>query len=315
MRTLLDILLLLLGFALLIKGANVFVDASVGIAKRLKIPSVIIGLTIVAMGTSLPEAVVSVSAAVGGSTSLAIGNVVGSNIFNLLFAVGICAVVKPVSVKFKEIARDYWISVAAAALLLALMFIFNDTIPRTVGFIFLAAFIVNLVILVRQTLSNRNGTVNNEEKVDNPKKLSRDIFFAVLGAALIVGGGQLTVDNAINIAAAFGISERVIGLTIVAVGTSLPELVTSLVALRKGENDIAVGNVIGSNVFNILFVLGLTGMVMPLTIYTYLMFDIAVLMIISMVFLLFAHTNKKIVRFEGAVLVMMYALYMVFIIL
>ena len=315
MGVLLEIILLIAGFVLLIKGADVFVDASVGIAKRLKIPNVVIGLTIVAMGTSMPEMVVSISAAINGSNAMAVGNAIGSNIFNLLPILGFCALIMPVPIRLKEIARDYWISVGAAGLLLIMVIVFRNRIPRMGSFAFFAAFIVYMVILVRQALKNRDTEEETAESVGNPKSLLRSVCLAVLGAGLIVGGGQLTVTNAVSIAIALGITERVVGLTIVAIGTSLPEFVTSLVACKKGENAIAIGNVIGSNIFNIMLVLGISGIIRPLTIDGNLIIDIAVLIIGSFAVLPLAFRSKRVVRLEGLLMVLMYAAYMGFIII
>ncbi|MCL2002576.1 MAG: calcium/sodium antiporter [Oscillospiraceae bacterium] len=315
MRTVLEIFLLLSGFVLLIKGADVFVDASVHIAKRLKIPAVVIGLTVVAMGTSLPEAVVSVSAALGGSNALAVGNVAGSNIFNLLLVVGLCALIKPVAVRFRDIVRDYWVSVGAAVLLLLMMVIFTDAIPRYGSLLLFAVFTGYMVSLIRKALKNKGAGENKREDGAPPAPLAKSAGLAVLGAALIIAGGQMTVSGAVSLALKLGITERVVGLTIVAIGTSLPELVTSLVATRKGEEGIAVGNIVGSNIFNILFVLGLSGMIMPLPVDAALIFDMAILTAGSLVFVCFAYTGRRIVRLEGVSMLAMYAAYMGFIVL
>lgn len=312
MSTVLEVAGLLLGFVLLIKGADVFVDASVNIAKMLRIPNIVIGLTIVAVGTSAPEMVISVSAALSGSNAMAVGNVIGSNLFNLLFIVGLCALVKPIAVRIQEIAKDYWVSVAAAVLLLIMKVMFNDVIPRAGSAVLLAAFIAYMVVLVRQAMKNRDTEPEEQDTVKR-SSLPRNILFAIAGVALIVAGGQFAVNNAVSIALTLGITERIVGLTILAAGTSLPELITSIVASKKGENDIAIGNVIGSNIFNLMFVLGLSGLVMPLTIDNNLLVDISVLIGASLVFFLFAFTNRKIVRFEGFSLVMFYAVYMAFI--
>lgn len=313
MNIVLRLLGLILGFILLIKGADVFVDASINIAKRLRIPGIVIGLTLVAFGTSAPEAVISVSAAAGGSNAIAIGNVIGSNMVNLLLAVGLAALISPIAVIFKEISRDYWVSVGAAALLLVLKLVFNDTIPRAGAFLLLAVFLVYMFILVRQALKNRSPE-NNKTADASQKNLLKSIIFAVFGAVIIVVGGQLTINNAIAIAEVLNISERMAGLTILAIGTSLPEIVTSVVAAKKGENDIAVGNILGSNIFNLLFVLGLAGLVLPLEIDTGLLIDLAILIAVSFAFLLFTRTGKRIVRGEGVAMVVMYMAYMVYLI-
>ena len=309
MRILLDIFLLLVGFALLVKSAQVFVDASVDIAKRLGIPSLVIGLTVVAMGTSAPELVISVSAAIGGSGDLAVANVVGSNIFNLLFIIGFCAVLYPIDVKLCAIKRDYWVSVAATVVLLVLVIVFKDILPRFGSLILLAGFVTYMIVVVRHTMKNK--VQEEEEEGDaKPKSLPVSIFLAILGTAVIVGGGQLTVASAVNIAVALGISERVIGLTIVAMGTSLPELVTTLIACRKKEGEFAIGFIVGSSIFNIMFVLGMAGLITPLTVERNVLFDLAVLIAGTLAFFLFARSNSRVVRVEGISMVAMYLGYM-----
>ena len=305
---------LILGFVLLIKGADIFVDASVNIAKRLKIPNLVIGLTIVAIGTSAPELVISVSAALRGSNDMVVGNIIGSNLYNLIFILGLCALIRPVAVELKEISKDYWVSVGAAVTLLVLKIVFGQNIPRFGSLIMLVAFIIYITILVRKAFKNRDLTEEPHNGTE-PKPLYRSIIFTVIGVALIVTGGQITVDNATNIAYVLGISERIIGLTVLAIGTSMPELVTSLIAFKKGENAMAIGNIIGSNVFNILFILGLSGTIVPLVINDSLLFDLIVLIAGSLVFFVFAFTNRRIIRFEGLSLVTIYAAYMAVVIL
>jgi len=305
-----DAFLLLLGFFLLVQSAKVFVDASVGIARRLKIPTMVIGLTVVAMGTSAPEVVISVSAALGGSSDLAIANAVGSNLFNLLFIVGFCAVLYPISVRMATISRDYWVSVAATALLLVLVLVFaGNAIPRWGGLVFLLGFVTYMFVLVRHTLKNKSND-EAEAEPSQSKPLWKNIVFAVAGVAVIIGAGQLTVQSAVDIATVLGVSERVIGLTIVSVGTSLPELVTTLIACRKGEGEFALGFIIGSSIFNIMFVLGLAGLIMPLAVESNVLFDVAVLTAGTLMFFLYAKSGKKLVRVEGFLMVAMYMGYM-----
>jgi len=324
---LLNLALLAVGFVLLIKSADIFVEGSVSIARILKVPSIVIGLTVVAFGTSMPEAVVSISAAVGGSTDIAIGNIVGSNIFNLLGVLGLSALIKPLAVHFKEIRNDAIISIGAAVALLVVVLVFVNYIPQWISAGFLAVFLVYLLITVRQAMRDREKIEEEEEKEEEPpnstkktkktnltKSMPISILLSLVGIALIIGGGQLTVVNAIDIAYALQISERVIGLTIVAIGTSLPELITSIVAATKGEHDIAIGNVVGSNIFNILFILGLTGVIMPLSINMSSVVDLGVLIVSSAVFMLFAFTRRQVGRLEGAAMLAMYVAYLVFII-
>jgi len=312
---LLDVFLLILGFVLLVKSAEVFVNASVEIAKRLKIPNMVIGLTVVAMGTSAPELVISVSAAIGGSGDLAVANVVGSNIFNLMFIVGFCALLFPIDVKLRAISRDYWVSVAATIFLLIIVILFNDTMPRFGSLILLLGFVTYMAIVVRHALKNKIHEDDSDESAVKPKLLAQSIFLAVLGAAFIVGGGQLTVSSAVSIALALGVTERVIGLTIVAMGTSLPELVTTLIACRKKEGEFALGFIIGSSIFNIMFVLGIAGLITPLTIESGVIFDLAVLTAGTLTFFLFAYSSRRVVRLEGFTMVMIYAAYMAFVLL
>jgi len=310
MRILLDVLLLILGFILMIKSAKVFVNASVDIAKKLRIPSMVIGLTVVAMGTSAPELVVSVSAAISGSSDIAIANAVGSNIFNLLFIVGFCALLYPIKVRLREINRDYWVSVAATVFLLVLVIVFKDAIPRFGSLILLTGFVIYMFIVVRHALKNRTGENDSGLNGEKPKPWGRCILFAVLGAVVIVIGGQLTVASAVNIARALGVTERVIGLTIVAMGTSLPELVTTLIACRKGEGEFALGFIIGSGIFNIMFVLGVAGLILPLAFERGVILDIGVLTAGTLMFFIFAYSGRRVVRLEGLVMVLMFAAYM-----
>ena len=299
---------MIVGLALLVQSAKIFVSASVDIARRLKIPRLIIGLTIVAMGTSAPEVVVSVSAAIKGSGDLAVANVLGSNLFNLLFIVGFCAMLYPISVKMRAISRDYWVSLAATILLFLMIVVFDNAIPRLASLVLLVGFAVYMFVVVRHALKNRVDEENNGEKP--PKPLGISIFLAILGTALIVAGGQLTVSSAVDIAASLGISERVVGLTIVAMGTSLPEIVTTLMACRKKEGEFAIGFIIGSSIFNIMFVLGLAGVITPLAIAPGVVFDIAVLTVGTLAFFLFAKSSKRVVRLEGLVMVLGFLGYM-----
>ena len=312
-------LLLILGFALLIKGADVFVGASVDIARMLKIPPVIIGLTVVAMGTSAPEIVISVTASLRGANALAISNVVGSNAFNLMFIIGLCALIRPMPVKLGEISKDFWISIFAAVLLLGLKLLSGEHIPRLGGGILLSVFAVYMFSLVRQALRARGEPENigkNLGKPENKRKpLALVIFLALLGLAMILVGGQLTVDNATSIAVSLGVTERVIGLTIVAMGTSLPELIICLLACKRGENEFAIGNIVGSNIFNILFILGVAGLISPLEIDRALVLDTAFLIVGSLVALKFVYSGKTLGSREGLVMLLLYAGYMVFVLI
>ena len=265
----LNILLLLVGFVLLIKGADFFVDCSSSIAKLLKIPSVVIGLTIVAMGTSAPEAAVSVSAGIQGSNEIAISNVVGSNIFNMLVVVGACALIKPFTLDKTILKRDFPVNIAASVLLLVFAFI-GSALGVIDGIVMLVLMIAYITWLVIAAMKNR------EESSEEIKTLSPvvSVIFIIGGIAAIIFGGNLVVENAKAIASAMGLSETFIGLTIVAVGTSLPELVTSIVASRIGENGLALGNVVGSNIFNLLFILGISSSITPIAVDSVAIFNI-----------------------------------------
>jgi len=310
----LTLFLFVVGLVLLIKGADVFVDASAGIAKNLNVPNLVIGLTIVAFGTSAPEAVIGISAALEGSSELAIGNSIGADIFNLIFIIGFCALVRPMSVNFKDIARDYWVAMVGPILLLLMMFFFDDTIPRFGAAILLMIFISYVFVVVKQALKNRETAVEEVED-EEATPLGRNALFALLGLALIIVGGEMTVHHAVEMAHTIGISERVVGLTIIAIGTSLPELIISFTAARRGENSLAIGNIIGSSIFNIMFVLGVSGMILPLAIDSGLMFDIAALLFGSSVFLVFVLTKKQIARYEGLTLVILYVSYITYVVL
>ena len=309
MIALFQLLLLLLGFALLIGGANVFVNGSVAIAHKLRIPTVIVGLTIVAFGTSAPETVITVTASLRGANGLAIGNIVGSNIFNLIFIIGLCALIRPMPVKLREVSKDFWLSIFGAAMLLALLLIGGAAVPRVGSLAMLLVFAVYLVLVIRRGIRE---AASSEEVPKAQKPFIVYILLALAGGALIIFGGHVTVASATEIALFFGVSERIIGLTIVAIGTSAPELVISIVACKKGENEFALGNIIGSNIFNILFVLGLAGTITPLEIVDGLVFDATFLLVSSTLALLFVYTRRRLARPEGAFMVLLYVGYIVY---
>ncbi|MDE6728217.1 MAG: calcium/sodium antiporter [Oscillospiraceae bacterium] len=310
--------LLIVGFVLLVKGADVFVDGSSGIAKFLKIPSIVIGLTIVAFGTSAPEAAVSIIAGVNGSNDIAVGNVIGSNMFNLLGVLGVSALISPVRVDGEIVKKQFPFMLAATAVFALSAFdtFFgsgeSNAISRNEAFILLILMGIFLYSVITFALRSRKENGVSEEETDKPKSLLKCILFTIGGLAGIIIGGQLVVDNASKIATQFGMSETLVGLTIVAVGTSLPELVTSIVAARKGESDIAIGNVVGSNVFNILFVLAASAAITPMNINGQGLCDLLILMAVSIMAYVFCITKKTINRVEGGLLVAMYVGYMTF---
>ncbi len=297
--------LLILGFVLLIKGADYFVEASSSIAKVLRVPSIIIGLTIVAFGTSAPELAVSTTASIAGNNEIAVGNVIGSNIFNLLVVLGACGAIRPFAVRLRW---DFMASIGVA-LVLFLMIVKDQYVSRPEAFILLGMFVLFLVLTVRDALANR---VEAQEEFRALPPL-RCAVYIVGGIAAIVWGGDLVVKSASDIALAFGLSQTLVGLTVVALGTSLPELVTSVVASRKGENGLALGNVIGSNIFNILMVLALSAAVSPIRVNQMAIIDAACLILFSVVTWFLARSKQRISRIEGGAMLLMYAGYLFYI--
>lgn len=302
---------LVLGFILLIKGADYFVEGSSNIARFFKIPSVVIGLTLVAIGTSLPEAAVSITAAIKHSSDLSISNIVGSNLFNLFFILGFTSLFKPIITSKDVVSKDYNVSFLASLLLLVCIlgsyFIYNNlSLNRSSGFIFLIFFIIYITILIKKA---------NKEGDNSYKKLGiKDVLLVVIGIGMIILGGEFTVNSSILIARCLGLSERVIGLTVVAMGTSLPELCTSLVALLKKENDIAIGNVIGSNIFNILFILGISSLIEPMRLNSKVLIDIMLLTIGSLLVGKIILKDYKISKGEGVVMIIFYIIYLFYVI-
>ena len=319
------ILLLAVGFAFLVKGADFFVEGSSSIAKKLKVPPLIIGLTIVAMGTSLPETAVSVTASLVQNNELAVSNVVGSNIFNLMFVIGVCSILTPIMVQKATVVRDIPLSLGCALFLLVLgVSGLGDkagmTLGHADGVIFLIVFAGYIFTMVRSAMKARAAgqkvEIEGVEECDNMKELSygKSILFLIVGAAAIAFGGDLTVDTASRIAIELGMSQTLVGLTIVSIGTSLPELVTSVVAARKNEVDMAVGNAVGSNIFNILMVLGISSAISPVALIRENIIDIVLLMVFSVMVWIFAGTRKKIERKEGIIMVVVYLVYCAYII-
>ena len=303
--------ILLVGFVLLIKGADFFVEGSSTVAKKLRIPSIIVGLTIVAMGTSLPELAVSTTASLAGNNAIAISNVVGSNLFNLIVVCGSCALFAPLAISKDILKKDFPIAIGCGVLLLV-MGIVGMEVCRIDGIILSVLFITYISILVRAALKARANT-KDEENVGKTIPVWLCIIYIVGGIAAIKFGGDFVVDGAVTIAGKLGLSENLIGLTIVAVGTSLPELVTSIVASRKNEVEMAVGNVLGSNIFNILLILGVAGTISPMTFIMENIIDIVILTAASLLIYLFSWTKERIGRKEGIVMLLMYASYLVYI--
>lgn len=314
------VFVLIIGFVLLVKGADFFVEGASSVAKMLKVPSLIIGMTIVAMGTSLPETSVSIAASMNNQNTLAVSNVVGSNIFNLMVVLGVCAVIAELKVSKDVLKRDYPFSVLCAILLLVAGVI-GMTLGRTDGIIFLVIFAVFIFYLIKSALDARKrGEISEKEREMNEEMEEMEdlpvwkcILYIVGGAIAIKYGGDWVVDSASVIATSFGISATLVGLTICSVGTSLPELVTSIVAARKNELDMAVGNVVGSNVFNILMVLGIAATVSPIAFLTENIIDIVVLLVFSLITWVLCVTQKKLSKKEGILMLVLYTIYLVYI--
>ena len=303
------VLLLVVGFVLLIKGADFFVEGSSSVAKMLKVPSIIIGLTIVAMGTSLPECAVSITASMTGNNALAVSNAVGSNIFNLMVVCGFSALFTPLLVDKNTLKKEFPFSIVCAVVLLALGAI-GMSLGHLDGAILLVVFAGFMIWMVRSALNARANASDDEYET---LPVWKCVVFILGGIAAIKIGGDFVVDGASTVAASFGLSENLIGLTIVACGTSLPELVTSVVAAKKNELDMALGNVIGSNIFNFLFVLGVASAISPITFITENIIDIVILVAMSLLVWVFGWTKQKIDKKEGIIMLLIYVVYLVYI--
>lgn len=293
-----QVLLLIFGIVVVLKSADWLTNGAVGLATKLGISQIVIGLTIVAIGTSMPEFFVSIVSAIKGTPDLAVGNIVGSNIFNVLLIVGVAATVAPIAIQRATVRRDIPIAIVASIILTFMMR--DDNISRIDALILFAAFIAFIWITLRNSKNDANEKDASTEKVIPTWK---SVLFIIFGLVGLVLGSNIFVDNASSLAHGWGISDAVIGLTIVAGGTSLPELATSAVAARKGDSGIAIGNVLGSNVFNILMILGLTGIISPMHIQNITYIDMAVMVISMALFWLFSFTKLRVERWEGCVLI------------
>ena len=294
-----EYLLLIIGFVLLIRGADFFVEGSSSLARFLKIPSVIIGLTIVAMGTSAPEASVSINAALAGNNDIAVSNIIGSNIFNGLVVVGICAFISGFKTNKDILKRDMPVNILITAILCVM--IADGRLSRLEGILLLSGMIFYIVNMIFSALKTRSSCPDEKSM-----PLYKSLIFIAGGLVAVIFGGNLVVNNASQIAVSFGVSQNFIGLTIVAIGTSLPELVTSIVATRKGDSGLALGNAIGSNIFNILFILGMSATISPLHILSESVIDCAILLVSGILLFVFAYTRKSMNRTEGAICVLSY---------
>ncbi len=310
-QLLLQVVLLVVGFVMLIKGADWFVDGAASLAGRFGIPQLVIGLTIVAMGTSAPEAAVSISAALQDNAGITIGNVVGSNILNVLIILGLASVIIPIAVKKSTIKYEIPFTIFVTVVL-AVLGLWDNKISRLEGGIMWALFILYLGYLLLMTKKGEAEVEENESKLDKVWKM---VVFILIGGGLIVWGSDVTVDAATKIAGYFGMSDRLIGLTIVALGTSLPELITSVTAAKKGNADIAIGNIVGSNIFNILFVVGTTALITPVVYAENFMVDsIVAVATMALLWVLVINKDHKLKRWGGVILLIGYVGYFIYLV-
>ena len=311
MDIVLQLLCLAVGFVLLVKGADWFVEGASGIADKFGIPQLVIGLTIVAMGTSAPETAVSITAALKGTADIAVGNVVGSNILNILIILGVSSVITSIAVA-KTTVR-YEIPIMLAMTVLLLVFGANGgTICLWEGVVLLLCFVGYLGYMF---LMVKKGLMQSEEIEDTKRPLWLMLLMAVVGLGLIIWGSDVTVDAATSLAKIFGLSEKFIGLTVVALGTSLPELFTSVIAAKKGKADIAIGNIVGSNIFNILFVIGTSALIIPVTFEMSFVIDCLVAVGAGVVLWLCVCRKKKLKRLDGIIMLVCYAAYFTYLLL
>ena len=310
-----DIICLLLGFIIIIKGSDMLVDGSVNLAQFLKIPTLVIGLTIVAIATGVPEIAISISSSLKGSNGLLLGNLLGSNIFNILFILGLIAIIKPLYIKKEIILKNYAFALLSCLVLFIISYdiYFGDSlvnlITRTEGILllcFAGIFLYSTVL---------GATLDKNIKAEKGKFSFKDILYIVVGIILIGLSAEVIVNSAVNISKWLGIGEDLIGLTIIAVGTNLPELVTSIVAVRKGEVDIAIGNLVGTNIYNIFLILGLAATINPITISSNAFIDIIVLAITSFIVYIFIKNKKDINRKEGIIMILLYIIYIVYVVI
>ncbi|MCA0970663.1 calcium/sodium antiporter [Halobacillus litoralis] len=312
-------ILLIVGFILLIKGADLFVDGSSNIARLLRVPSILIGLTIVAFGTSSPEATVSIIAALEGSAEVSLGNVVGSNIFNITLVVGITAFLSPLMVESDTTRKEIPFILLASVALLVLMSDVTlqgsgtNSLTRSDGIIFILFLSIFMYYLIELGMKSRKQS--SDEAVPEDVKWGKNIALTLAGLIAIIFGGDLVVDNGKEIAFSLGMSDTLVGLTIIALGTSLPELVTSVSAAMKKESGIALGNVVGSNILNILFVLGASATISPLAVNGKIFMDVIIMIALSLLLFIFSRTDYRVGKVEGLVLFSTYVVYLVYIIL
>ncbi|MBO4826489.1 MAG: calcium/sodium antiporter [Prevotella sp.] len=305
----LNIVFIIVGVALVLWGADRLTDGAEALAQRMNIPQIVIGLTVVAMGTSMPEFFVSLVSAIKGTPDLAVGNVVGSNIMNTLLIVGVTALVAPLAIARTTVKKDIPFAIGASVLLTLLCL--DNNISRLDAALLTAGFIFFIIYTVRMAVK---GKADNQEEAPKKQSVLKSVCFVALGLACLIVGSNLFVEGAVNVATLLGVSQAVIGLTVVAGGTSLPELATSVMAARKGRSAMAIGNVIGSNVFNILMILGITGLVCPMQMQGITIIDFVVLLLSILVLWLFSFTKFTVERWEGAWLLFLFVVYMLWLI-
>ena len=304
----------LVGIAMVMLGARGLTDGASAVARRLSVPPIVVGLTVVAMGTSAPELFISLTSALRGTTDIAVGNVVGSNIFNTLLIIGVAAIAAPMILSKSTVMCEVPVGLGAAVLLFVLAY--DRVISRLDAAVFFAAFLAFMIYTVRKGLATRKAvSADTATEEAPPMAWWKASVYIIAGLVGLIWGSDLFVKGAVEIAHALAVSEAVIGLTIVAGGTSLPELATSVVASRRGQSEIAIGNVIGSNVFNVLMILGVTGLIAPLPLYEITMVDFAVLIGSALLLWLFSYTRFTIERWEGFVLTTCFVAYIGYLIL
>ena len=297
----LNIILLLVGFLALIKGSDFFVSSASDIAKKFKIPPIIIGLTVVAMGTSLPELSVSVTSSLAGLNDMSIANVSGSNIFNILIALGVCSMIGKLKISnYKDVITLLFSCIGL------LLFALNGTLGVFEGILLLVAFIIYILSMIKQAKDNKE-----ESEDEKQRNIFITVVFGILGATAIVIGGNMVVNSASEIALKLGMSENLVGLTIVALGTSLPEFVTSVMATKKGELEIAIGNIIGSNIFNILLILGVASLISPMEVSVVAICDVMFMVFTVALFIFLTVKEKELNKKSGILLIMMYIVYLI----
>lgn len=309
-----NLIFLVLGFVIIIKASDMLVSGSVNLAKFLKIPTLVIGLTVIAIATGVPEIAISISSSLKGSNGLLLGNLLGSNLFNILFILGLIALIRPLYIKKEIILKNYVFALLSCIVLLAVA---SDTIlldnkinliTRSEGILLLLfAFIFSYSTVL-------DATLNKKSKIETSKFSFKDVLYIVLGIVLIALSAEVIVNSCVNISKYLGVSEDLIGLTIIAVGTNLPELVTSIVAVKKGESDIAIGNLVGTNIYNIFLILGLSSTINPITISTNAYIDIIILTITSFIVYIFIRHKKDINKIEGITMILLYIIYIVYVV-